>query len=65
MLRYGIPSKTHIVSAIASSRGVRYIQARMSECRLWIGDIDEQLNSKSYIVPGLGDAGDLAYGGKV
>jgi uracil phosphoribosyltransferase len=65
MLRYGIPAKTHIVSAIASRRGVRYIQARMSECRLWIGDIDEELNAKSYIVPGLGDAGDLAFGGKV
>jgi uracil phosphoribosyltransferase len=65
MLRYGIPAKTHIVSAIASRRGVRYVQARMSECRLWIGDVDEDLNSKSYIVPGLGDAGDLAFGGKV
>lgn len=62
MLRFGIPSKTHIVSVIGSDRGVRYIQARMSECKLWIGDIDEELNAKSYIVPGLGDAGDLAFG---
>ena len=65
MLRYGIPAKTHIVSAIASRRGVRFIKARLPQCRLWIGDIDEELNNKSYIVPGLGDAGDLAYGGKV
>ncbi|RFS15306.1 uracil phosphoribosyltransferase [Emticicia sp. C21] len=65
MLRYGIPAKTHIVSAIASRRGVRFIKARLPQCRLWIGDIDEDMNSKSYIVPGLGDAGDLAYGGKV
>lgn len=65
MLRYGIPAKTHIVSAIASRRGVRFIKARLPQCRLWIGDIDEELNSKSYIVPGLGDAGDLSYGGKV
>lgn len=65
MLRYGIPSKTHIVSAIASRRGVRFIKARLPQCRLWIGDIDEDMNSKSYIVPGLGDAGDLAFGGKV
>lgn len=65
MLRYGIPSKTHIVSAIASRRGVRFIKARLPQCRLWIGDIDEELNNKSYIVPGLGDAGDLSYGGKV
>jgi len=65
MLRYGIPAKTHIVSTIASRRGVRFIKARLPQCRLWIGDIDEDMNSKSYIVPGLGDAGDLAYGGKV
>ncbi|WP_337044025.1 uracil phosphoribosyltransferase [Emticicia sp. 17c] len=65
MLRYGIPAKTHIVSAIASRRGVRFIMARLPQCRLWIGDIDEDLNNKSYIVPGLGDAGDLAFGGKV
>ena len=65
MLRYGIPSKTHIVSAIASRRGIRFLKARLPQCRLWIGDVDEDLNSKSYIVPGLGDAGDLAFGGKV
>ena len=65
MLRFGIPAKTHIVSAIASRRGVRFIQARLPQCRLWIGDIDDELNSKSYIVPGLGDAGDLAFGGKI
>lgn len=65
MLRYGIPTKTHIVSAIASTRGVRYVKARMPECRLWIGDIDDELNPKSYIIPGLGDAGDLAFGGKI
>ena len=65
MLRYGIPAKTHIVSAIASERGVRYIKARMPECRLWIGDIDQELNTKSYIIPGLGDAGDLAFGEKI
>ncbi len=65
MLRYGIPAKTHIVSAIASRRGVRFIQARLPQCRLWVGDIDEEMNSKSYIVPGLGDAGDLAFGEKI
>jgi uracil phosphoribosyltransferase len=65
MLRYGIPAKTHIVSAIASRRGVRFIKARLPQCRLWVGDIDEEMNSKSYIVPGLGDAGDLAFGEKI
>ena len=65
MLRYGVPAKTHIVTTIASRRGVRFIQARLPQCRLWVGDIDEEMNTKSYIVPGLGDAGDLAFGGKV
>jgi uracil phosphoribosyltransferase len=37
----------------------------MPECKLWIGDIDPELNTKSYIVPGLGDAGDLAFGVKI
>ncbi len=64
MLRFGIPAKTYLVAAIGSMRGVRYVQARMPECRLYIGDIDKDLNAKSYIVPGLGDAGDLAYGPK-
>ncbi len=64
MLRYGIPKRTYIVAAIASARGARFVQARMPECRLYIGDVDKELNSKSYIVPGLGDAGDLSYGDK-
>jgi uracil phosphoribosyltransferase len=65
LLRFGIPAKTHIVSVVASQRGVRFLKARMPECKLWIGDIDEDLNDKSYIVPGLGDAGDLAFGVKI
>lgn len=65
MLRYGIPSKTFVVSALASADGVRYIQTRMPECRLYVGDIDNEMTTKSYIVPGLGDAGDLAYGEKI
>jgi uracil phosphoribosyltransferase len=64
MLRFGIPKRTYIVAAIASDRGARFIQARMPECRLYIGDVDKELNAKSYIIPGLGDAGDLSYGEK-
>ena len=64
MLRFGIPKRTYIVAAIASERGARFVQARMPECRLYIGDIDKDLNSKSYIIPGLGDAGDLSFGDK-
>jgi len=65
MLRYGVPAKTHIVSAIASQDGVRFIQTHLAQCHLWVGDIDDEMNSKSYIVPGLGDAGDLAFGEKI
>jgi uracil phosphoribosyltransferase len=55
----------HIVSAIASTEGIRHVQANLPHARLWIGAIDEEMTSKSYIVPGLGDAGDLAYGIKL
>jgi uracil phosphoribosyltransferase len=65
MLRYGVPAKTHIVSAIASQYGVSFIQTHLPQCHLWVGDIDDEMNSKSYIVPGLGDAGDLAFGEKI
>lgn len=64
MLRYGLPERTHIVAAIASRTGIQFLQERIPQCHLWIGDIDNELNSKSYIVPGLGDAGDLAFGVK-
>ena len=62
--RYKI-KKLHIVSAIASVEGVKHVQANLPKADLWLGAIDEEMTSKSYIVPGLGDAGDLAYGIKV
>lgn len=55
----------HIVSVIASAEGVTHVKANLPKAHLWLGAIDEELTSKSYIVPGLGDAGDLAYGEKV
>ncbi len=55
----------HIVGLIASAEGVRHIQANLPQAKLWVGAIDEEMTSKSYIVPGLGDAGDLAYGKKL
>jgi len=55
----------HIVSAIASVEGVRHVRANLPKARLWLGAIDEEMTSKAYIVPGLGDAGDLAYGTKL
>ncbi|MFT4666585.1 MAG: uracil phosphoribosyltransferase [Polaribacter sp.] len=62
---YGTPKKIHVVAAIASSYGYDYIRRLHPDVELWIGDLDEELTAKSYIVPGLGDAGDLAYGAKV
>jgi len=56
--------KLHIVAAIASAEGVKHVRANLPKADLWLGAIDDEMTSKSYIVPGLGDAGDLAYGVK-
>jgi uracil phosphoribosyltransferase len=56
--------KLHIVAAIASAEGVKHVRANLPKANLWLGAIDDEMTSKSYIVPGLGDAGDLAYGVK-
>lgn len=61
--RYQIEN-LHIVAAIASTEGVKHIRANLPKANLWLGAIDDEMTSKSYIVPGLGDAGDLAYGNK-
>ena len=60
------PSKLHLVAVIASAEGVDYVKKKLSkyDATLWVGDIDDELTAKAYIVPGLGDAGDLAYGEK-
>lgn len=64
LLRFGTPAQTHVAAVIASPEGVGYLQARIPECRLWLGAVDSHLNEHFYIVPGLGDAGDLAFGPK-
>ena len=66
LLTKGDPVHTHLVSIIASRQGIEYLQRHCSptNCTLWIGAVDEELTAHSYIVPGLGDAGDLAYGKK-
>jgi uracil phosphoribosyltransferase len=61
----GKPSKLFIAAAIASKAGVNYVQQALPEAQLFIGSVDPELNEKSYIVPGLGDAGDLSYGPKL
>lgn len=67
LIKRGKPKHTHIVSAIASKQGVDHLRANLnsSDCTIWCGDIDEELTAQSYIVPGLGDAGDLAFGIKL
>ena len=61
----GNPSVIHIVCAIACTVGIEYILRAEPKATIWCGDIDDELTAKGYIVPGLGDAGDLAYGVKV
>ena len=65
ILEKGTPKKVHVVSVVASKKGMEFcIKNLPQEVDYWIGEIDETLDEKSYIVPGLGDAGDLAYGTK-
>ena len=62
----GIPKHTHIVCALASIQGIEYVKRNMpSNVTIWAAAIDEELTAQSYIVPGLGDAGDLAFGSKL
>jgi uracil phosphoribosyltransferase len=61
----GKPSMIHIVVAIACTVGIEYVHRTEPGVKIWCGAIDEELTAKGYIVPGLGDAGDLAYGMKV
>jgi uracil phosphoribosyltransferase len=61
----GHPSEIHIVAAIACTVGIEFVQRSEPNVKIWCGAIDEELTAKGYIVPGLGDAGDLAYGTKV
>ncbi len=62
---YGKPRALHFVTAIASGYGLDYIRRLFPEASIWMGALDEELTAKSFIVPGLGDAGDLSYGSKL
>lgn len=66
LLNRGKPDHTHIAAIIASVEGVAYIKRKLasSEVTLWVGAVDDEMTAQSYIVPGLGDAGDLAFGNK-
>lgn len=67
LLTKGRPKHTHIVTLIASMQGVEYIRKNLPSegVTVWVGAIDDELTAQSYIVPGLGDAGDLAFGPKI
>lgn len=61
----GQPAEMHIVCAIACTVGIEFVHRTEPKVKIWCGAIDDELTAKGYIVPGLGDAGDLAYGTKV
>ena len=67
LLNFGTPKHIHIAAVIASKDGIEYLQQKLPENKttIWVGAIDNELNVKSYIIPGLGDAGDLAFGEKL
>jgi len=65
LLKQGRPAKIYIIAAIASQDAVEYVKEHLPEnTEIWVGAIDEELTAQSYIVPGIGDAGDLAFGVK-
>jgi uracil phosphoribosyltransferase len=61
---FGKPSAIHIATVLASTAGLEAVRRRYPKVKVWMGALDDELTAKSYIVPGLGDAGDLAYGEK-
>lgn len=61
----GKPKSIHIVTVVACTVGIEYLRKEVPEALIWCGAIDDELTAKGYIVPGLGDAGDLAYGSKI
>ncbi len=65
LLERGTPAHVHVAVVIASERGIRLVEENLpSDTTIWVGAIDPELTSRAYIVPGLGDAGDLAFGDK-
>lgn len=64
LLEFGQPKEIHFATAIASTAGLDHIRRIFPDARIWMAALDEELTGKAYIVPGLGDAGDLSYGDK-
>ena len=66
LMQKGQPKEMHIAVIIAAPEGIAYLEEHLPDsCHLWVATLDEKLNDKKYIVPGLGDAGDLAFGNKL
>lgn len=66
LMKYGTPKQIHIVCAIATQEALDFVKDKLpTKTKFWVGAIDEELTAQAYIVPGLGDAGDLAFGDKV
>jgi uracil phosphoribosyltransferase len=66
LMERGTPKEIHVAVIIAAPEGIAHLKENLPDtCHLWIASLDDNLNDKSYIIPGLGDAGDLAYGDKL
>ena len=66
LLERGTPKEIHLAVVVSAPQGIEYLKQHIPEnCHLWIASMDEGLDSKNYILPGLGDAGDLCYGSKL
>jgi len=66
LLQHGKPEHTHFITLLASVEGIEYLKKHISskDTSIWVGAVDDELTAQAYIVPGLGDAGDLAFGSK-
>ncbi len=66
LLERGTPKEIHLAVVVAAPQGIEFLKEHIpANCHLWIATVDEGLDKKNYIIPGLGDAGDLAYGSKL
>jgi len=66
LMQKGQPKEIHIAVIIAAPEGIAYLEEHLPDsCHLWVAALDDKLNEKKYIIPGLGDAGDLAFGNKL
>jgi uracil phosphoribosyltransferase len=65
LFEYGNPCAVHVVVAIACTEGISNLRHKYPDFTIWAADIDDELTAKGYIVPGLGDAGDLSFGSKM